>query len=95
LVLNLDAGKAWLFHGDVFDTAMKHSKWLAKLGGKGYDLLIILNNVVNWVSEKFGRGRVSLSKKVKDSVKGVLKYVNNLEETAAEFSIENGYLSHY
>ena len=32
LVLNLDAGKAWLFHGDVFDTAMKHSKWLAKLG---------------------------------------------------------------
>jgi UDP-2,3-diacylglucosamine pyrophosphatase LpxH len=91
LVLNLEAGKAWLFHGDVFDTAMKHSKWLAKLGGKGYDLLIILNNVVNWVSEKFGRGRVSLSKKVKDSVKGVLKYVNNFEETAAEIAIENGF----
>jgi UDP-2,3-diacylglucosamine pyrophosphatase LpxH len=91
LVLNLDAGKAWLFHGDVFDTAMKHSKWIAKLGGKGYDLLIALNTLVNWVSEKFGRGRVSLSKKVKDSVKGVLKYVNNFEETAAEIAIENGY----
>jgi UDP-2,3-diacylglucosamine pyrophosphatase LpxH len=47
--------------------------------------------MVNWVSEKFGRGRVSLSKKVKDSVKGVLKYVNNFEETAAEIAIENGY----
>jgi predicted phosphodiesterase len=28
---------------------------------------------------------------VKDSVKGVLKYVNNFEETAAEIAIENGY----
>jgi UDP-2,3-diacylglucosamine pyrophosphatase LpxH len=91
LVLNLDSGKAWLFHGDVFDTAMKHSKWIAKLGGKGYDLLIALNTVVNWFSEKLGRGRVSLSKKVKDSVKGVLKYVNNFEETAAEIAFENGY----
>lgn len=91
LVLNLDAGKAWLFHGDVFDTAMKHSKWIAKLGGKGYDLLIALNTLVNWFSEKLGKGRVSLSKKVKDSVKGVLKHVNNFEETAAEIAIENAY----
>lgn len=28
---------------------------------------------------------------MKDSVKGVLKYVNNFEETAAEIAIENGY----
>ena len=34
---------------------------------------------------------MSLSKKVKDSVKGVLKFVNNFEETAAEIAIENGY----
>ncbi len=51
LILNLDGKKAWIFHGDVFDVTMKHSKWLAKLGGKGYDLLIIINSVVNWVSE--------------------------------------------
>ena len=78
LILNLKTGKAWIFHGDVFDTAMKNSKWLAKLGGKGYDLLIMINTIVNWVSEKLGRGRISLSKKVKDSVKGVIKFVNNL-----------------
>jgi UDP-2,3-diacylglucosamine pyrophosphatase LpxH len=70
---------------------MKHSKWIAKLGGKGYDLLIVLNTIVNWFSEKLGRGRVSLSKKVKDSVKGVIKFVNNFEETAAEIAINNGY----
>jgi UDP-2,3-diacylglucosamine pyrophosphatase LpxH len=91
LILPLKTGNAWFFHGDVFDTTMKHSKWIAKLGGKGYDLLIMINTIVNWFSEKLGKGRISLSKKVKDSVKGVIKYVNNFEETAADIAIENGF----
>jgi UDP-2,3-diacylglucosamine pyrophosphatase LpxH len=91
LVLKLDTGTAWIFHGDVFDTTMKHSKWVAKLGGKGYDLLILLNTFINWISVKLGREKISLSKKVKDSVKGIIKYVNNFENTAAEIAIENGY----
>jgi UDP-2,3-diacylglucosamine pyrophosphatase LpxH len=91
LVLPLKTGKAWFFHGDVFDNTMKHSKWIAKLGGKGYDLLIVLNNIVNWASCRLGRGRISLSKKVKDSVKGVSNFVNWFEETASEIAIENGY----
>ncbi len=28
---------AWIFHGDIFDVTMQHSKWLAKLGAMGYD----------------------------------------------------------
>ena len=91
LVLKLESGTAWIFHGDVFDTTMKHSKWVAKLGGKGYDLLILLNTCINWFSVKLGREKISLSKKVKDSVKGIIKYVNNFENTAAEIAIENGY----
>lgn len=91
LVLKLESGTAWIFHGDVFDTTMKHSKWVAKLGGKGYDLLILLNTCINWISVKLGREKISLSKKVKDSVKGIIKYVNNFENTAAEIAIENGY----
>jgi len=91
LVLPLSKGQAWIFHGDVFDTTMKHSKWVAKLGGKGYDFLILINTFMNWISQKLGKGKISLSKKVKDSVKGVVKYVNNFEETAAEIAIENGY----
>ncbi len=91
LVLPLKTGEAWFFHGDVFDNTMKHSKWIAKLGGKGYDLLIMLNNLVNWVSCRLGKGRISLSKRVKDSVKGVSNFVNWFEETASEIAIENGY----
>ena len=40
LVLDLKNNKkAWIFHGDVFDVTMQHSKWLAKLGAIGYDSL--------------------------------------------------------
>lgn len=91
LVLNLPTGRAWIFHGDVFDTTMKHSKWLAKLGGKGYDILILINTCMNWMSQRLGRGRVSFSKKIKDSVKGIIKYVNDFENTTAEIALENNY----
>ena len=69
LILTLNHKKVWVFHGDVFDVTMKHSKWLAKLGGLGYDLLIVINTVMNWISERMGYGRISLSKKIKNSVK--------------------------
>jgi UDP-2,3-diacylglucosamine pyrophosphatase LpxH len=92
LILDLDGKTTWIFHGDVFDSSTKgYAKIVAKLGGKGYDLLIMINTIVNWVSEKLGRGRISLSKKVKDSVKGVIKFVNNFEETVADIAIKNNY----
>lgn len=92
LVLELDGKKAWFFHGDVFDFTMKTAKWAAKLGGIGYDFLIMLNTVINWFSENIlGRGRISLSKKIKNSVKSALKHINNFEETVAEIAISNNY----
>jgi UDP-2,3-diacylglucosamine pyrophosphatase LpxH len=91
LVLNVDGKKAWIFHGDVFDITMKHSKWLAKLGAVGYDTLIMINSVVNWFSERMGRGKVSLSKKVKNSVKQAVKFIDDFEQTAIDIAIENKY----
>lgn len=91
IVLNLEAGRAWIFHGDVFDVTMKHTKWIAKLGGHGYDLLIVFNRFINRILEKTGREKISLSKKIKDSVKGAVKHANNFELTAAEIGISNEY----
>jgi UDP-2,3-diacylglucosamine pyrophosphatase LpxH len=91
LVLKLNGKRAWIFHGDVFDVTMQHSKWLAKLGAIGYDTLILINAVANWVSEKLGRGKISLSKRVKDSVKSAIKFINNFEITAADIAISNKY----
>lgn len=93
LVLELEQNKkAWIFHGDVFDVTMKHSKWLAKLGAIGYDMLIIINGMANFVSEKiFNKGKLSLSKKIKNSVKSAVKFINNFEQTSAEIGIMNHY----
>ncbi len=92
LVLELDGKKAWFFHGDVFDITMKHSKWLAKLGAVGYDFLIILNSVANFISEKIlRRGRLSFSQKVKQGFKSAIKFIDDFEETAVQVAIEKKY----
>ncbi len=90
-VTELDGKKAWFFHGDVFDVSIQNAKWLAKLGGYGYDLLIIINRFVNWCLVRLGRERYSLSKKIKNSVKGAIKYISDFEEVATDLAIENGY----
>lgn len=93
LLLDLEDGRnAWIFHGDVFDLTMQHSKWLAKLGATGYDLLILLNRIVNYFSQRvFRKGKLSLSKKIKNSVKKAISYINDFEQTAADIGIYNNY----
>jgi UDP-2,3-diacylglucosamine pyrophosphatase LpxH len=93
VILDLDDGKkAWFFHGDVFDVTMQHSKWLAKLGAVGYDTLIHINSFANFISEKiFKKGKLSLSKKIKNSVKSAVKFINSFEQTAADIGISNKY----
>ncbi|NAS10575.1 UDP-2,3-diacylglucosamine diphosphatase [Poritiphilus flavus] len=91
VLLPVNGKKAWIFHGDVFDVTMQHSKWIAKLGAVGYDMLILLNRAVNFFSMKLGYGKLSMSKKIKNSVKSAVKFINNFEKIAADIAIENGY----
>lgn len=91
LILNLHGRKAWIFHGDVFDVTMQHARWLTRLGSIGYDLLILLNASVNFILERFGKEKISLSKRIKNSVKSAVKFINRFEETCAGIAIENGY----
>src|SRR3984885_12179785 len=91
LSLKIDNSRVWIFHGDVFDVVMQHSRWLAKLGAIGYDTLILINRMVNFISEKMGRGKISFSKKVKNTVKSAIKFINNFEDTVCEIAAENNY----
>ena len=91
VVMKLAGKRAWIFHGDVFDVTMQYSKWLAKLGAVGYDTLIVINTFVNWCLTRLGREKISLSKRVKDSVKSAVSFINDFEKTAADIAIENGY----
>ncbi len=91
IVLEIDGRKAWIFHGDVFDVTMQHSKWLAKLGAVGYDILIFINTLVNFCSRLIGKGKISFSKRIKEKVKSAVKFINNFEHTAAQIAIANHY----
>ena len=92
LLIEINNKKTWIFHGDVFDTTTKGSaKIIAKLGGHGYDLLILLNRFLNHILKIFGKEKMSLSKKVKNSVKEAVKWISNFEQTAAELAIEKKY----
>lgn len=92
LVMEINGKMCWIFHGDVFDSTTKGSaKLLAKLGGKGYDLLILINSLINWTLTLIGKEKMSFSKKVKNGVKQAVKWIGDFEQTAAELAIEKQY----
>ena len=91
LILTIDGEKVWFFHGDVFDVTMQYSKWIAKLGGVGYDFLILTNSFINFILEKTGRNKMSFSKRIKNSVKSAIKYINRFEKIAVEIASSNNF----
>ena len=90
-IMTLDGKKAWFFHGDVFDASVQHSKWIAKLGGIGYDFLIRLNVFTNWFLTQLGKEKYSFSKKIKNNVKNAIKFIGDFENAAIELAIENDF----
>ncbi len=92
VVMEINGKMTWIFHGDVFDATTRGSaKLLAKLGGHGYDLLIMLNSLINWFLRLMGREKMSFSKKVKNSVKKAVAWIGDFEQTAAELAIAKNY----
>jgi len=91
LVLTFGGVRTWIFHGDIFDASIQNARWLAKLGGWSYDLLIWVNRWLNVALERMGREKYSLSKTIKDSVKKAVKYVGDFEVAAAEMAVRRGY----
>ncbi len=91
LVFQVDGKTHWVFHGDVFDASIHRARWLAKLGGEGYDMLIRINRVINSARRLLGFGPVSFAAKVKKGVKGAVKYISDFEDTAIQLAAEKGY----
>ncbi|MFN8276537.1 MAG: UDP-2,3-diacylglucosamine diphosphatase [Chitinophagales bacterium] len=91
LILDLDGKRHWFFHGDIFDVSMRGSRWLAKLGNTGYELLILLNKLVNVIRLLLGKDHVNFTKAIKDATKRGVKKFGNYELAAAEIAIDNGY----
>lgn len=61
------------------------------IGISWFDILILINAFCNWALVKMGKGKISLSKSIKNSVKKAVKFINDFESTAADIAISNGY----
>jgi UDP-2,3-diacylglucosamine pyrophosphatase LpxH len=91
LILELEHQKVWFTHGDIFDLVVLHAKWLSKFGAFWYNLLILFNSVVNGLLSSMGKERISFAKGVKNSVDLAVKYMNDIEQAAAEMASNKGY----
>ena len=91
LILQFEGKKYWFFHGDIFDVSIKYSRFLAKLGGQGYDLLIRFNRLVNNLRHRLSMPRISIASNVKRGVKKAVKFIRDFEETAIDLAIKQKY----
>lgn len=91
LILMLGGKKHWFFHGDIFDASVLVLPFIAKLGGKGYDLLIRINRLVNNLRSKMGWSKYSFAGKIKSGVKRAVKFIQDFENKAIEVAAEKGY----
>ena len=56
-----DGERYLVIHGDEYDVITRYHRWIAWLGDIGYSVLLEINRFNNWVRERLGFGRWSLS----------------------------------
>lgn len=81
-----DGKKLLILHGDEFDTIVKHSQMIAKLGSWAYDMLLQLNQYVNIFRKIFKRDYWSLAKYLKLKVKNAVNYIGSFETALAHLA---------
>lgn len=84
----LEGKKLLILHGDEFDTIVKHSQMIAKLGSWAYDILLQLNQYVNIFRKIFKRNYWSLAKYLKLKVKNAVNYIGSFETALAHLAKE-------
>jgi UDP-2,3-diacylglucosamine pyrophosphatase LpxH len=89
-ILNVNEKKYYCFHGDVIDVFITKYKWLSKIGAVGYDFALWLNRVYNTYRRFRKLPYISISQKIKNSVKVATNYVNDFETTALSMATKKG-----
>jgi UDP-2,3-diacylglucosamine pyrophosphatase LpxH len=79
-----DGRRMLILHGDEFDSVVKFSPWLAKLGSNIYDILLAANPYINWVRRLFGLPHWSLSACLKNKTKSACQYIGSFEDAVAQ-----------
>ena len=85
-----DGRRILVLHGDEFDSVVKCSPWLAKLGSNLYDLLLAANPYINWLRRKFDLPHWSLSAYLKHKAKSAVQYIGSFEDAVAQAARKRG-----
>jgi UDP-2,3-diacylglucosamine pyrophosphatase LpxH len=83
----LENGQRMLvIHGHELDTIVQNVKWLAFAGDVGYQFLLSLNPLINFVRRRFGLGYWSLSAYAKQRVKDAVSFISKFEAAVAHYA---------
>ena len=85
-----DGRRMLILHGDEFDSVVKCSPWLAKLGSNLYDILLAANPYINWWRRKFNLPHWSLSSYLKHKAKTAVQYIGSFEDAVAQAARKRG-----
>lgn len=85
-----DNRKLLILHGDQFDSVVKISPMLAKVGSRLYEWLLRANRYVNLIRRKMGFSYWSLAAFLKHKVKNAVQYISNFEEAVAHEAARQG-----
>ena len=78
-----------IIHGHELDVVVSGSgrmKWLAFAGDLGYQFLLSLNPLINFVRRRFGLGYWSLSAYAKRTVKDAVSFIGKFEAAVAHYA---------
>ena len=90
--IGLDGKKYFVTHGDIFDTMTMSKKWLTIFGDMGYDLLLNLNPMINFIRRRLGLKRYwSLSSQLKDNLRQSLHFIEDYENISTQYVKHSGY----
>src|SRR5436853_2310749 len=75
-----------IIHGHELDTVVQNVRWLAFAGDLGYQFLLSLNPLINFVRRRFGLGYWSLSAYAKRRVKDAVSFIGRFEAAVAHYA---------
>jgi len=81
-----------IIHGHELDTVVQNVRWLAFAGDLGYQFLLSLNPLINFVRRRFGLGYWSLSAYAKRRVKDAVSFIGKFEAAVAHYANATGWM---
>ncbi len=88
--ITADGRRLLVIHGDMFDTVVKHAKWLAALGDNAYTAALYVNRYFNHLRRLFGYDYWSLSAYLKLRVKNAVQYIGSFAEALSDEARKRG-----